>query len=116
MTSGRVDHLTAWNAIAAATDEQAQVHSFDGFLNRYHANAYKRCRGGANKYHSHRRSRWQHGAWRARRMNHYLKQGLTFDEADRRTRADILDKPDPGIEKARKELCEQGILKGDRCK
>ncbi len=35
MSPDRVDDLTAWNAIAAAYTEQAQVDSFDRFLDRY---------------------------------------------------------------------------------
>jgi len=46
----------------------------------------------------------------------YMQKGLTLGEAEQRVHNDVMSQPDPGVEKARVELCKQGILEGIRCK
>lgn len=53
---------------------------------------------------------------RAAKVQKYMKQGMTFDEANKKVHDEVVEKEDPAVTKARFDLCHQGILKGDRCK
>jgi hypothetical protein len=53
---------------------------------------------------------------RAAKIHKYMQQGMTLTEADKKVHDEIVEKEDPGVTKARADLCKQGILKGERCK
>jgi hypothetical protein len=53
---------------------------------------------------------------RADKVSEYMRQGYTFGEAQKKVHDDVMSQPDPGVEKARAELCKKGILPPERCK
>jgi hypothetical protein len=53
---------------------------------------------------------------RSEKVAAYMLKGMTVGEAEQKVHEEELAKTDPGVEKARIELCHKGILKGDRCK